>query len=72
MRTDATADAADVARALEDALPKPRSRRSKQVMTVWSEDEYTRLEAAAKARGQKVAAFIRDLVTAALVTLERR
>ena len=59
-----------LAEALEAALPKPKPRRERQVMTVWTDEEYERLAEAAGARGAKVAAFIRDLTLAAISTLE--
>jgi len=60
-----------LAAALEAALPKPKPRRERQVMTVWTDEEYNRLAEAAGARERKVAAFVRDLALAALATLEK-
>ena len=60
-----------LAAALEAALPKPKPKRERQIMTVWTDEEYQRLAKAAGTRGVKVAAFVRDLTLVALSTLER-
>jgi hypothetical protein len=61
-----------LAEVLEAALPTPKPRREKQVMTVWTDEEYKRLAKAAGVRGVKLAAFVRDLALAALTTLDTK
>ena len=58
-----------LAEALARAMPAPKPKRGKKVMTSWTSEEYSRVAAAAALHGRPFAAFVRELALAAVETL---
>jgi hypothetical protein len=61
----------ETARWIEAALPPPKTRREKKILTAWTEEEYGRVQGMAEERGEPLAVTVRNLTLAALEAMGR-